>query len=31
MTVEEAKEILKKTKRPMLRRDLIKFIRRHSR
>lgn len=28
MTVQEAQEIIRKTKSPMLRRDLLKFIRR---
>lgn len=28
MTIEEAKEIIKKTKSPMLKRDLRKFIKR---
>lgn len=31
MTIQEAKEILKKTKSPMLRRDLLKFIKRQER
>ena len=31
MTVQEAKEIIKKTKSPMLRRDLLKFIKRQER
>lgn len=31
MTIEEAKEIIKKTKSPMLKRDLLKFIRRQQR
>jgi len=31
MTVQEAKAIIKKTKSPMLRRDLLKFIKRQER
>lgn len=31
MTIEEAKEIIKKTKSPMLKRDLLKFVRRQQR
>lgn len=31
MTVQEAKAIIKKTKSPMLKRDLLKFIKRQER
>lgn len=31
MTVQEAKEIIKKTKSPMLKRDLLKFIKKQER
>lgn len=31
MTIQEAKEIIKKTKSPTLKRDLLKFIKRQER
>lgn len=31
MTIQEAKEIIKKTKSPMLKRDLLKFIKKQER
>lgn len=31
MTIQEAEAIIKKTKSPMLRRDLLKFIKRQER